>query len=767
MEVVRDEAAFPDILWTFHQENPSVETSLADRLGPGIARGRVCLYSGIDCNQLFPELLSAWANLHAPDPLVGNSRSNPVEVSEEFRHRVEFQPQLPTTVEGDDEDRPPYVEICVGRETELKAIRTSTAKIVFVTGLGGQGKSTVAARFFSEARDSHLFSVFVWRDCKGETERFENQLASVVERFSGGRISGQDLAKQSAASIVEVLMSFIKDRSVLFVFDNVDHYVDLENRSLIAGPNSFVEALLRSQFPSRAIFTCRPSVVYDPSRVLTCHLEGLGLPAAKQLFSARNAPSTSEEIEDAHSATEGHAFWLDLLATQVAKRDISVNLRRLVRDIRSGSGRLPENTFNSIWATLNERERTVLRAMAETVRPETTDDLARYFSSTMHYRKLMRTISGLRTLNLVVVKRSPNAPDVLELHPMVRHFIRTKFTRAERVGYIDPIIKAYRFLIGNHRPELLQRPSLSVLHFWTGSAELATEAGRYSEAFKTLEEVADPFESSAYPREFCRVARFLLASVDCVSDHAKFSGFEGVFDSYVTFLNDLGEFAEVDELLELYEKTVPQKDARYINYCDMRCFAAWSRGEFSRAVEWGKSGRDLKASGVDTEYDVTQHLALAERDAGHPESALTFFLFGRPLSQATDTEEPDEELGGEYYGNIGRCLQFMGQIDGALTCFQKSALLLEKSRHIVNQGFARQWIGEVLAGRQLFNLAKVFYRAAYLKCQHTSPPRAQHMLDLSRELEVRAPRRLEAGDAELEMACRDWIFGRALDAEYR
>jgi tetratricopeptide (TPR) repeat protein len=405
--------------------------------------------------------------------------------------------------------------------------------------------------------------------------------------------------------------------------------------------------------------------------------------------------------------------------------------------------------------------------MAETVKPETADDLARYFSSTMHYRKLMRTLSSLRTLNLVVVKPSPNAPDVLELHPMVRQFIRTKFTRAERVGYIDPIIKAYRLLIGNHRQELSQRPPLSVLHLWTESAELATEAGRYSEAFKTLEEVVRPFLSAAYPREFCRVARILLASADWVSDHARFSAFENVFDFQVTFLSDLGEFGEADDLLGLYEKTVPQKDARYIQYCHLRCFTEWARGEFSRAAEWGKAGQNLKASGVDTQFDVRHDLALAERDAGHPETALTSFLLGRPLSQAVGPGEPDEQLGGEYYGNVGRCLQFMGQADGALACYQKSALLLEKSRHVLNQGFVRQWIGEVLASRQQFNLAKVFYRAAYLKWRNAAPLRAQHVLDLSKELEIRAPRPLRTDDAELEMTCRDWIFGRALDAEYR
>jgi len=55
-------------------------------------------------------------------------------------------------------------------------------------------------------------------------------------------------------------------------------------------------------------------------------------------------------------------------------------------------------------------------------------------------------------------------------------------------------------------------------------------------------------------------------------------------------------------------------------------------------------------------------LALAERDAGHPEAALPVFLDGRAQSEVIDAEELDETRGGEHYGNIGRCLHFMGRL---------------------------------------------------------------------------------------------------------
>jgi tetratricopeptide (TPR) repeat protein len=767
MEVVRDDTAYPEVVWTFHPCKPDVSEALAKRLEPGLDRGRVNLYAGIDCNQFFPKLHEAWLDLEAESPLPAMTQSNPVQASAELRLEVEARVNEQRVVEGDDEDRPPVVEICVGREAELRTISESEAKVVFLTGLGGQGKSTVAARYFTESQNGDSFSIYVWRDCKEESERFENQLASVIERLSGGRISGEDLAKQSATSIVEVLLTFIRDQSFLFVFDNVDHYVNLETGKLIAGPDAFVETLLQAPTSSRAVFTCRPSINYDSPLALSCRLEGISIEAAVQLFSQRGASSSKAEIEDAYGLTEGHAFWLDLLAVQVAKRGSTTKLTKLVNEIRSGGGPLPEKTLNSIWNTLPEREQTVLRAMAETVKPETEASIAEYLGRQMHYNKLLKALNSLRALSLLVVKQRPDAPDVLELHPMVRQFVRNRFSRPERATYIDAIIKVYRRFIGSHRSDLSERPPLSVLQYWTQGAELDTLLGRFGEAFAILADVAASFYSSAYPREFCRTARLLLSTSDWVLRHQEYKYFESAFQHQQRFLAELGEYEELDKLLDEYEKTLPEKDARYIHYCQMRCYSNWARGDFNTAMKWGKLGRELKASGVDTKYDIAHDLALAERDAGHPELALPVFLQGRSQSDVTDPEELDEAAGGALYGNVGRCLHFVGQIDAALVCYQKAALLLEKTHHIVNQGFARQWIGEVLLARQQFRLAAVFLRAAYLKWEHTSPPRASQVKELAEQIKSRVVGGPLAEEGGVESICRDWILGRNVDSRFR
>jgi hypothetical protein len=229
MDVVRDDSASPEVLWTFLSSDPTIGESLSKRIAPGVDRGRVSLYSNVDCNLFFPNLYEVWRKLEPAALPTKTAPTNPVRVQPSLRHELEKSNMGGKILEGDDEDRPPLVEFCIGRETELLHLKESHAKVVFITGIGGQGKSTLAAQYFADSRLGHDYSYYIWRDCKEESERFENQLASVVETLSGGRISGQDLAKQDVQSIVQLLMNLTENIDVLFVFDNADHYVNLDH----------------------------------------------------------------------------------------------------------------------------------------------------------------------------------------------------------------------------------------------------------------------------------------------------------------------------------------------------------------------------------------------------------------------------------------------------------------------------------------------------------------------------------------------------------
>jgi hypothetical protein len=767
LDAVCDDAASPEILWTFYEKAPCIAGHLESRISAGINRGRVSLYAGADCNIVLPKIYEAWTGVESASTANKSTTANRVRVSDSLILELETARSRQATIQGDDEDRPPIVGLCVGREAELQQIRESKAKVVFITGIGGQGKSTLAAQYFASAQQGRAYSYYVWRDCKEESERFENQLASVVETLSAGRISGQDLCTQDIQSIVQLFMALTANAPVLLIFDNTDHYVNLEAGRMTSSADMLIRELLSSETRSRIVLTCRPYVHYRHSADLSCPLEGISLEAARQLFAARGAVCTEDEISKAHVATEGHAFWLDLLALQVAKRS-ALSLTALLEKLGTEGGSLPEKTLASIWGTLSDREQLVLRSMAEAVRPETDSEIADHLHSEMNYRRVLKALNALKSMNLVVIKRRPTAADLFELHPLVRQFIRQRHSSPERSSFIGEIIKAYGRFITTHKSQLTEYPTLTTLQYWTHTAELDIAACRTGDAISTLLEAGYAFQASGYSREFCRTTRLLLDSIDWVSDHGRYKGFDALFHIHIQNLCHLGEWAEAEGLLDKLQLTVVERDARYIFYCNLKCFSKWTRGEFTEAVKWGKVGQALKnRSDVDTKYDVSHHLALAERDAGRPESALPVFLHGQKLEEVIDPEELDEVRAGAHYGNIGRCLHFMGQVDSALVCYQKSALLIEKdSRNdrILNQGYIRRWIGELLLAKNDHRLAGIFLEAARLKWEQVSPPKAAQIVVLQRQLGTRSIDISGLPKLAIEKTFLDWISGRLSDA---
>jgi tetratricopeptide (TPR) repeat protein len=767
LDLVRDDSAGPEVLWTFHKNDPQIQPSLVTQLIPGIDRGRVLLYSGIDCNSVLPKLAETWTAKSIPTASLIPSRSNPVQISVALQERISAGDERKRVLEGDDEDRPPLVDFCLGREEQLGVLNATEDRVMFVTGIGGQGKSTVVAKYFAEAQSRKTFEYFLWRDCKEEGERFENQIASVIETLSGGVISGSFLAKQSIEMLVEILSSRINDLSVLFVFDNVDHYVNLESGQLTSGADPFVKAILASSTNSKVVFTCRPTIRYDLDGILSLKLEGISASAATELFAKRKADSTPDEIARAHDLTNGHAFWLDLLALQVASRIPKSSLGQLLQEVGEGAGELPSITLRSIWNSLKENERSVLRFMAETVRPETEPELGEYLRKEMNYNKFRKALNSLRNQNLIVRKQAANGDSLWELHPIVRHFVRTSFSRLERASAINAIIGVYKKVMSIYRGQLHLGATFTILQNWTQAAELEIEADRIQDAIFVLSDSSDAFGSSAFTREYSRAVRLLLSSFNWIENWKKYKQFDVVFKSHIRTLSYLGEYVEADELLDSFSHSVPERDANYVYYCELRCYSQWLRGNFTSAVEWGQQGQTLvQNSGVDIGFDISHSLALAERDAGRPEIALPIFLGDTPLSTVLDPEELDEERRGAYYGNIGRCLQFMGRVDQALVCYQKSALLIEKSpaeEHIINQGFIRFWIGELLLARKQERLGMIFLEAARRKWESVSPPKMKQIEELQEQL-GNAAVKVARAESNVEKICKEWIIGKFLDS---
>lgn len=728
MDVVIEDGSFPEVIWCFYSEKPDISSSLLSALSPGIDRGRVNLYAGVDAHRFFPRLADAW---NAPI----ESQASPL--IEEIKVDLEVTESQPTYISDERpidqdlstivslvQDRPPVVEFLVGREDEREALTQAEFKIGFVTGFGGQGKSVLTAKYFGSADAASRYQFQIWRDCREQSAKFEDQIVTLISAMSRAQVSAAELSKMSIEDLADRFHDLTRNRALLIVFDNMDHYVDLETNRIVGTPGRFIDRFVQHGSKTKIIMTCRPPVKYDGEGFFSLHLTGIAPEAAKELFSLRKAFVEPSIVDRLHVITGGHAFWLDLIAAQVANRPADVNIDEMLEAVQTGNGEIPDATLRSIWQSLRVREQVALQALAETLRATQLVELADYLHGQTNYKNLSKSINLLKGLNLVVVKQEVNG-EAYELHPLIRAFIQNTFPRTVRTPFILAIFKSYVAFFGLHRKQLRSKPTTEAVHKWLEGAELCINAGRFDEALTCLYDVMIPVRMQEPPSEFVRIAKRLF-NKGLLPSLINLAWFEEVFESFIVLLVHIGDNEQASDLLDEYRATIDGKSARYIQYCNLKCYLFWSNGNFDIAIRWGQEGEDLKVSGVDTSFSTKHNLALAQRDSGAVDKALDYFLLGAPLETAIDSAVMDVDLGGAYYGNIGRCLHIMGQIDGALACYKKSAILIERrviESHVENQAYIRQWIGELLKSQGEYDLGLVFLEASLSKWQIVSPPK--------------------------------------------
>lgn len=751
--IVENSSTFPEILWAFHSAAPVVAPHLRTILEPGVNRNRVTFYSSIDCHTFLPRLVDFWrAGTSTKTAQPTTLESKPIS-----------KPRF--TLKGLECDRPPSVEAWVGREPELRALETTSAKVISICGIGGQGKSTLAAKYLLSVTDGDTdFQQWDWRDCKEEGDRIRTQIIAAIERMLLEKSIETSLDAVNDSDLVDIFIATSLSRNIVFVFDNVDHYIDLEKSVFIGILDTLVRRFNSSESKSRIIITCRPHVNYDLASAITLSIKGLSLEEAFELFEQRTGSNQTPkpDIEAAHDMTAGHAFWLDLLAVQVA-RVPGVTLRNLIEDVRRGRGGAPD-VLSSIWKTLAERERVVLRVMAEAKRPETEEMIEKFISAELNYKNFKRAMKALIALNLIVVKPEKNAADLYDLHPLVRQFVKKEFERPERVGFIKTVINQYVIIIRGIESMLGVYLPLPLLERWSQKAELEIEAGLHADAFETLDSAIDALVGGGHSEEYVRVARKLLEAIDWTVAPSTIKNFDNVLSALVMCLDQLEENTDADEIISRYEQTMTSKTARYIKYCDVRAYSFWQRREFTEAIEWAERGQDLKKrSDVDTIYDCSHTLALARRDGGDPEKALEYFIKSYELKDLIDPKSNVADAEPTTLGNVGRCLQLLGRLEEALVCYRKSAKILENddSRHrLSNQTYARQWIADALYALNSTKMSYCFYEAAEEIAGSFAPGRQR---TISQEKEARIPKGTlpTISRAEAKRLVEAWVNGRS------
>lgn len=736
MEILSDSTSNPEVMWAFHDaDEDAIEESyrnLLSILQPGIGRGTVSLYRGIDCRSTLSATLEQIKPSY-PDrsgAIIGQELTALVTEGRRSgapgrKVRIELDFSVPQQASSDS-DRPLVVSPWVGRADELTMLESSTAPIAFITGIGGQGKSALAGQFLQaqSSADPKRFEFWDWRDCREERDRLGTQILRLVERLSDGAIDASQIEVSDIRAIIGVLFHVLDDRRALLVFDNVDQYIDLETLEPVKGLDVLLsEAQVRSH-RSCFLFTCRLDLRIDEARALKVALSGLSKNETGDLIRARRSLEDESHLaQELHEATEGHPLWINLIIMQALQRPDG--LHGAIDLIKQGGATLPDTT-RTIWRMLNDQQRDVLRTMAELDRPEPWNQLLSMLPG-VNANRVDRALRSLRSFHLIETRTQPGGEPLVGLHPIIREFVRTSFPRQEREQYVGKILDFLDRMIDRFKGLLSQDPSYDILEHWIRKADLQITFAHYGKATSTIAEISLPLVNRGYAEEMVRLSLRLLNECDWAEACASYREFDVLCFRCVKLMIETGH-DEVKTLLQKYEEANANKSAQFIMLCDLRCYAHWYAGEYEESIRWGEEGERLRErTSVDTAYSTKHNLALARRDSGRIDEAIRSFLEGESLDRVVTPGVRIEGRGAPYYGNIGRCLFFDNRMGEALSCYVKSAQLLEEDRSAsarLNKGYIRLWIADLVAQQGELELAAVSYRAAICMWSESSPPRA-------------------------------------------
>jgi len=663
----------------------------------------------------------------------------------------------------------------VGREQELKNISLKNFNVIFITGIGGQGKSALASYYIQNivSREDY-WDYWDWRDLKEEGNRLHTKIISIIERLTNGKIKPANIKDESLEVLLQIFFQNLLDKKIVFVFDNVDKYIDLEEFTLTGGLNTLYSYIKKSPHKSKFIFTCRPSVLIADVNDYQIKLSGITENDTIELFIKSEISIKEEELKtiakQIHNITKGHPHWIKLFIGQAySGKDKLYKFIETVKDKTNFkednlAAIFSINILDTIWQTLNENQKTLLRSLSETVKAETEENIAKIINPELKYNRFHKAMKRLKRLNLIVIKSLKDEQDQLELHPLVKEFVLQKYPlQNERSKFITLFVDFYNNKICVLRERLNWDMSFKDFEQWTSKIELEVNNHDYKSALITLKEVEEPLLTAGYLMEFIRISEHIFYKINwdtAISE--EYSYFVGLLKTYIMTLTELGKTVKANDLLARFSKSIQGKGDNYISYCEISCYHYWFIGDFDSAIKWGERIIELKKG--ENGKNTINSLALAWRDSKRPKNikkALDYFLEGEKLEDVINPSILKNDLNGPFYGNIGRCLFFDKKYDDALVCYKKSYKLLnvEKvSNTDINLGYALLWIGEVLIEKNEIDNALKFLKGAVYTWKKVSPPKtikSQELIDVLIEKDKNL--KCDKNEEEIKEFCNKWI----------
>jgi len=280
----------------------------------------------------------------------------------------------------------PEIKMFIGRDNELEKLRTSTSKLVIVSGIHGVGKTYLVATYLRR----YVKAITYWLNASSN-----DTVEEVVKRsalfFSGlgfNRLSNYlELGGKDLSIISDIISDTASSLNVYMVIDDYHKISDPRLKELII-------LLAKKLVKGKLIVISRRlpiELISSIHNYLHIDLRGLKPKESVKLLKSHGIVVSNEIAASIYSSTQGHPLLLKMLIDVANKYGV----KEAIRAINEG------DLYRSLWRRINSsltyEEREILSILACIDEAVALDLL----SSLVSTRHLMKHIYSLADMSLV------------------------------------------------------------------------------------------------------------------------------------------------------------------------------------------------------------------------------------------------------------------------------------------------------------------------------------------------------------------------------
>ncbi|MFB5191884.1 metallophosphoesterase [Alicyclobacillus fastidiosus] len=602
-------------------------------------------------------------------------------------------------------DPVPYAPDWVGRDVELSKLATSGLRVVAVTGMGGQGKSTLVAEFLrrNAKGEERTFDKYVWLDCRELAGSLHAKVIEALDGLTNGRESSMRYRDEPLDQTMTRLLKQMRQHRCLIVFDNVDAYISPESEDAVGELKPIVEMSLNNEHSSLILLTSRTA--FWDQRVLFRHipLDGFSTVEGLDFLRRRGINLTGDNSEpyciELIRHTNGHPWWLGLIAGQITAQLDTVKgclEKSKVGDVPEGE-RI-KHYFKDIWAPLSPDLQDILRYLVEAPRALTRDEINRVIGGT--FNRITKNVKKLDRLGMLVKHESPIfGQESYQVHPLMRQYVHEAFPPSNQQAFVTKIL--YMFLPRSIVDILFGGSLLDTVSDTASprdvadSVETCLTSRNEIQAMKLMERYQETLLDNGLHHKFQFLATRILDSIDwgetriCERSSGTRLLMYTINQLYIT-----GERARGIDYLRKMETGVSENSFGYCAYLNISAQMSWDAGDYERALQFiDKHDRAVEQLGTAPPgglWDLELTGMLAYRDSGQYEEALNRCRSLRASNKSHNIAE--------VFGNEGRCLLKLGRLDEAESLLIQSLNILHNKtgyHSSINVGYAYLWLAEI------------------------------------------------------------------------